>query len=111
MLRAFSDLKSLSLGAIDGDIGTVKDAYFDDRHWTLRYLVATTGSWLSGRTVLLVPQAIRGVDWEHQRVDVDLTREQIRDAPGIELDKPVSRQQEASYFDYLGYPYYWSGPM
>src|SRR5512138_2129422 len=110
MLRAFSDLKSLSLGAIDGDIGTVKDAYFDDRHWTLRYLVATTGSWLSGRTVLLVPQAIRGVGWERKRVDVDLTCEQVRDAPGIEFDKPVSRQQEASYFDYFGYPYYWSGP-
>lgn len=111
MLRAFSDLKNLSLGAIDGDIGTVKDAYFDDRHWTLRYLVATTGSWLSGRTVLLVPQAIRGVDWEQQRVNLDLTREQVRDAPGIESDKPVSRQQEASYFDYFGYSYYWSGAM
>ena len=110
MLRAFSDLKNLSLGATDGEIGTVKDAYFDDRHWTLRYLVATTGSWLSGRTVLLAPNAIRGVNWESQRVDLDLTLEQIRNAPGIDVDKPVSRQQEAAYLDYFGYPYYWAGP-
>lgn len=111
MLRAFSDLKSLALGAVDGEIGTVKDAYFDDRHWTLRYLVAKTGSWLSGRTVLLVPDAIRGVNWDVQRVDVDLTREQLRNAPSIDFDKPVSHQQEAAYRDYFGYPYYWAGPM
>lgn len=111
MLRSFSELKNLSLGARDGEIGSVKDAFFDDRHWTLRYLVVTTGSWLSGRSVLILPQAIRGFDWEQQRLDVDLTREQIRSAPGIEFDKPVSRQHEAAYFDYYGYPYYWVGPM
>lgn len=111
MLRAFSAFKNFSFGATDGEIGTVKDAYFDDRHWTLRYLVATTGSWLSGRSVLIVPQAIRGMQWDRERVDVLLTREQIRNAPNIELDKPVSRQHETAYFDYYGYPYYWAGPM
>ena len=49
MLRLFSHIKHMSLGATDGEIGTIKDAYFDDERWTLRYLVVTTGSWLSGR--------------------------------------------------------------
>lgn len=111
MLRAFSAFKNFTLGAADGDIGTVKDAYFDDHRWTLRYLVANTGSWLSGRSVLIVPQAIRGLDWERKRVDLTLTREQVRNAPDIELDKPVSRQHETAYFDYYGYPYYWAAPM
>lgn len=110
MLRAFNDLKSLNLGARDGEIGTIKDAYFDDRHWTLRYLVVTTGGWMSGRSVLILPQALRAVSWDKQRLDVDLTREQISNAPGIEFDKPVSRQHETAYFDYHGYPYYWAGP-
>lgn len=108
MLRAFSDLRGLSLGALDGEIGSVKDAYFDDAQWTLRYFVVTTGSWLSGRDVLVAPASVRGVSWDDKRLDLNLTREQIQHAPSPETDRPVSRQWEAAYFDYYGYPYYWA---
>ena len=40
-------LKSIcgdKLGASDGEIGHVKDFYFDDHRWVVRYLVADTGS-------------------------------------------------------------------
>ena len=111
MLRTFSDLTRMSIGATEGEIGSVKDAYFDDHEWTLRYLVVATGSWLTGAQVLLTPLALRGVDWSNARLDVNLTREQIRNAPGIETDKPVSRQHEIAYYDHYGYPYYWSGPF
>jgi hypothetical protein len=33
----------------------VKDFYFDDKTWAIRYLVADTGNWLTGRQVLLSP--------------------------------------------------------
>jgi uncharacterized protein YrrD len=111
MLRTFADLKRLSIGATDGELGHVRDAYFDDRHWTLRYLVVNPGSWLTARRVLISPWAIRNVNWQAQRVDVALTREQVRNSPGIDSDKPVSRQYEAEYSDYYGYPYYWAGPL
>lgn len=42
MLRTLTDLKRCTLGALDGDIGTVEDAYFDDEGWTVRYLVVDT---------------------------------------------------------------------
>lgn len=108
MLRAFTDLRGMTLGAVDGEIGSVKDAYFDDSEWTLRYLVAATGGWLSGRDVLLSPRAIRGVDWLSRRIDFDLTRKQIENAPSPESDRPVSRQYEARYHDHFGYSYYWA---
>jgi hypothetical protein len=111
MLRTFSDLKRMSIGATDGEIGHLRDAYFDDHHWTLRYLVVNPGSWLTGRWVLVSPWAIRDVDWRAQRVDVALTREQVRNSPGMDADKPVSRQYETAYSDYYGYPYYWMGPF
>jgi hypothetical protein len=107
-LRAFNDLRGLSLGALDGEIGSVKDAYFDDAQWTLRYFVVTTGSWLSGRDVLIAPPSVRGVSWDDKRLDLNLTREQIQNAPSPETDRPVSRQWEAAYFDYYGYPHYWA---
>lgn len=110
MLRLFSDVRDLSLAATDGVLGTVKDAYFDDHRWTLRYLVVTTGSWLSGRSVLISPASIKGVSWDNKQLQLDLTREQIKNAPGQDSDKPVSRQCETLLLDYYGFPYYWSGP-
>lgn len=111
MLRLIDHLKGMSIGATDGEIGTVKDAYFSDDDWTVRYLVVATGGWLASRKVLITPQSIRDLDWEHRRIDVELSREQVRKSPDIDTDKPVSRQNETSIYDYYGYPYYWSGPF
>lgn len=109
MLQILSGLKRMSIGASDGEIGRVRDAYFDDHQWTLRYLVVSAGSWLTGRRVLISPWAIRDVDWQAQRVDVALSREQVRNSPDMDADKPLSRQYETAYSDYFGYPYYWMG--
>jgi hypothetical protein len=111
MLQTFSGLKRMSLGATDGDIGHVSDAYFDDHEWTLRYLVVNPGSWLTGRRVLISPWAIRDVNWPAHRVDVTLSRAQVRHSPDMDADKPVSRQYETAFSDYYGYPYYWMGPF
>jgi hypothetical protein len=57
MLRAISTLKGLTVSAIDGDIGSVYDMHFDGLQWTVRYFVVDTGTWLSGRRVLISPCA------------------------------------------------------
>lgn len=111
MLRLVDHLKGMSVGATDGEIGTVRDAYFSDDDWTVRYLVVAIGGWLGSRKVLTTPLSIRDLDWEHRRIDVELSREQVRTSPDIDTDKPVSRQNETSIHDYYGYPYYWSGPF
>jgi len=110
MLHNLSDLKGAVISATDGNIGEVKDFYFDDESWTVRYLVVDTGNWLPGRKVLLSPISLGKVNHLDQSVEVNLTKEQIKESPGIDADKPVSRQYEMSYFDYYGYPYYWAGP-
>ena len=46
MLRSIKQLYGDKLGASDGEIGHVKDFYFDDQTWAVRYVVADTGSWL-----------------------------------------------------------------
>jgi uncharacterized protein YrrD len=52
-------MKGYSIQATDGEkIGTAQEFYFDDRHWTIRYLVANTGNWLTGRQVLVSPYAL-----------------------------------------------------
>lgn len=112
MLRKTKELTGSRLGARDGEIGHLKDFYFDDRAWTVRYLVADTGRWLPHRKVLIAPFAVIGIHVApHKVVDVSLTRQQIEASPPIEAHKPVSRQFEEQYFQYFGRPYYWPGPL
>jgi len=56
MLRSMKQLYGEKLRASDGEIGHVKDFYFDDQEWVVRYAVVDTGSWLLGRLVLIAAQ-------------------------------------------------------
>ena len=112
MLQNVDQFYGVKLGAADGDIGHVKDFYFDDNTWAVRYLVADTGSWLSGRQVLLPPRAFEspafgGVNVDVNMLHVNLTRKQIEDSPSIDSHRPVSRQYEEEYYRYYGWPAYW----
>ena len=109
MLRNLKDLRGYAIRATDGVIGEVDDFYFDDDDWGIRYLVVDTGGWLSGRKVLISPIALGSPDWMIQELPVSLTKRQVEHGPGIDTKKPVSRQQEAQYLGYYGYPYYWGG--
>jgi hypothetical protein len=109
MLRSIKQLYGDKLGASDGEIGHVKDFYFDDQNWAIRYLVADTGSWLPGRQVLLTPHSLGRLDQAGKVLRVNLTRKQIEDSPSIASHKPVSRQYEEEYYRYYGWPYYWQG--
>jgi sporulation protein YlmC with PRC-barrel domain len=109
MLQSIQKLYGHKLGASDGDIGHVKDFYFDDRTWAVRYVVADTGNWLPGRQVLLSPRAFDNPHPSGKTVLVNLTRAQIEGSPPIEAHKPISRQYEESYHRYFGWPYYWQG--
>ena len=114
MFQNIKQLYGKKLGATDGDIGHVADFYFDDKTWAVRYLVADTGSWLTGRQVLLTPHAFGNHVFGRSDADVDvlrvnLTRKQIEDSPSIETHRPVSRQYEEEYHSYYGWPAYWEG--
>ena len=110
MLRNVTRLRGFEIRAKDGEVGTLDQFYFDDETWAIRYLIVNTGIWLSGRLVLVSPIALRQANWESRRLDVALTKKQVEDSPGIDTHKPVSRQHEAVYMGYYGYPYYWGGP-
>ena len=109
MLRKASTLNGYTLQSLDGEVGKVKEFYFDDQHWTIRYLVADTGNWLTGWQVLISPYALGAVMSDEQRVAINLTKGQIEDSPSLNSDKPVSRQFEEAYYGYYGWPTYWSG--
>jgi uncharacterized protein YwbE len=111
MLTNATHLKGLAIQATDGEIGTVDQFYFDDQTWAIRYLTVETGGWLGGRQVLISPISVVNTDWQAKRLDVALTKKQVENSPDIDTHRPVSRQHEAEYFGYYGYPNYWGGPF
>jgi hypothetical protein len=109
MIQNISQLYGTSLVASDGDIGHIKDFYFDDKNWVIRYIVADTGSWLTGRQVLVSPHACGRLELRDKMLHVKLRKKQIQDSPSIETHRPVSRQYEIDYYRYYGWPAYWDG--
>jgi hypothetical protein len=85
----------------------VHDLYLNDEDWTARYLVVETGSWLSRRKVLLAAALADVPRWQAGEFPVDLTREQVRNSPEIDLAAPVSRQMEQELHDYYRWVPYW----
>jgi hypothetical protein len=96
--------------AVDARIGSVHDIAFDDRTWTIRYIIADTGKWLPGRLVLLSPASFGEPDWSDHSIAVSLTKQQIENSPSIDADKTVSRQHETELHKYYGWPAYWTYP-
>jgi len=79
-LRSVHELTGYHVHALDGDCGVVED-FFADEMWAVRYLTVHTGRWPTGRTVLLSPEKVLSIEWEHQQVNVDLTRDDIKQSP------------------------------
>jgi len=102
-----SHLLGLSIKATDGEVGIVQDFYFDDQTWIIRYPIVKTGDWLSGRKVLLSPFSLVNTPGKPTSFTVSLTKEQIRNSPDINTDKPVYRQQEIELSDYYPGLDYW----
>src|ERR1700735_1836952 len=109
MLRSMKDMEGYTIGAVDGIVGRVRDFYFDDAAWVIRYLVVGAGEGPPQRKVLISPISIGRPNWSEKILPTSLTMDQVKNSPDIDTDKPVSRQQEMGYLGYYGYGNYWGG--
>jgi hypothetical protein len=110
MVFSVSSLKGVSLHATNGDIGSLRDLYIDDFSWVVRYFVAETGPLIFGKEVLISPASVEAIDPQAHRIHVDLTVDEIKGSPSIDLRKPVSRREEERFLQYYNLTPYWAGP-
>lgn len=115
MLRSLKELMSYSIKASDGEVGSVKDFYFSpDADWAVRYIVADTGGWLSGRLVLLAPDALKNPDWRMRMLEFSVSKREIEQSPPISADMPVSRKKEMELAKHYDWTIRWAplpGPL
>ncbi len=105
-LRSVAEVNGYHVHATDGDIGHVENFLADDANWDIRYLVIATRNWLPGKHVQLAPYAVREIDWAERRIDVNVTREQVKSSPDwdpIALADEIAQQQYHRHFGWPGY--------
>lgn len=106
-LRSAREVTGYGIAARDGDIGHVEDFLAEDGVWAVRYMVVDTRNWLPGRKVLVSPQWIEAISWGENRVRVDLTRDQVRDAPEYAPERDLDRDYEMRLFNHYARVPYW----
>jgi hypothetical protein len=108
-LWSLKEVEGFRISARDGEVGKVRDFFFDDESWGVRYLVVDTGHWLPGRKVLLPTAMLIKPDVSKHSFQVSLTREQVKHSPDIDTDMPVSRLREIELHAHYDWPFYWGG--
>jgi uncharacterized protein YrrD len=108
MLHRLKEVIGCAITDSAGEVGYIKDIYFDDQTWVLRYYVVQTGTWLNSQEVLLSPVSVTMHDGKQIGFATSLSRQQVKDSPPLASDMPVSRQYEQQLSGYYGWGPYWS---
>jgi PRC-barrel domain len=90
-----TNLVGCSVEATDGHIGKVDEASYDVG---AGYLVVDTGPWIFGKKVLLPAGTISDVDLDNNKVFVDRTKDEIKNAPQFD----ANRYRDAGYRTEVG---------
>jgi hypothetical protein len=82
------DLTGFDVEATDGKIGKVSDSTRDVNG---SFIVVETGPWIFGRKLMLPAGTISSVDTQDRTVFVNLTKDQIKNAP--QFDESVGADE------------------
>jgi len=98
-VRTGGDVSGYHVEAVDGSIGKVDDATYDDG---TSCLVVDTGPWILGTKVMIPAGVVEHVDHEEQKVFVSRTKEEIKHAPGYDdgrFDDDAYRDAVGAYYE------------
>ncbi|WP_079474241.1 PRC-barrel domain-containing protein [Marinococcus halophilus] len=109
MLVRTKDFQAFWISATNEEaVGTVSDVYFDSRgEWKVRFIVADTRTWFVGGKVLLSPKLIDRMDLAGQAIQMNASKDQIKDSPKPDEHEPISRSYESSVLNYYNLEPYW----
>ncbi|MGV3772191.1 MAG: hypothetical protein ACO1QB_04760 [Verrucomicrobiales bacterium] len=85
-------LEGCKIAGLDGAKGRVKDIYFNDLDWSVKYLVINLGGRTTSVDLLLSPEFVTGFDAVSRVAQVNLTMEQLAACPRAGMVKPVCQQ-------------------
>jgi hypothetical protein len=107
MLQNGSNFLDFVLFGSDEYIGAIRDLYFDDWKWIVRYVVVELTEPDPSPNVLISPLPFVKVDTARKEIIANLQIDKIRKSPEIDTDLPISRQYEIALRRYYEWPEYW----
>ena len=81
------DLVGYDVEALDGGIGKVDDATYDAG---ASYIVVDTGPWIFGKKVMLPASVIDRIEPTDDKVFVNRTKDEIKNAPEFDQDRSTT---------------------
>lgn len=107
-LRSAKEVTGYQVQCMEGGLGHVEDLIVDTESWSLRYLIIDTKDWLpTSKKVIVAFDWLTHFTWEDRKAHVDLTQEQVKNAPHYDARLPVNRAYEIQLYDFYGRPSYW----
>jgi hypothetical protein len=91
------DMNGFDVEAVDGSIGKVDEATYEVGE---SYIVVDTGPWIFGKKVLLPAGIVDRVDREDEKVYVDRSKDEIKNAPEFDEDAYRDEGYRATVGDY-----------
>jgi hypothetical protein len=104
MFTSLETLMKIPLVTTDGQEHQVRSFLFDDRSWTIRFLVADAGSWFTRRQVVICTGTTDEPDWTKKVIAAKLTHQELVRCPDASSVRPVSQQQQLALKKHFGWP-------
>jgi hypothetical protein len=98
---AIPDVTGWDVEALDGHIGKVDEATYDNDRGAL---VVDTGFWIFGKKRMLPAGVISTIDPDERKLLVQVTKDDVKGAPDLEeaqRDDPAARARVAAHYDSL----------
>lgn len=103
MIRSYSKMQGTQMWALDGEIGILKDMFFDDRNWKIQYFIVELGSWLSGMDVLIPPALVSPFDGTSLKVQLTKRELQASSCEGSAISVSLQqRYHERNLYNMVG---------
>jgi hypothetical protein len=92
------DVVGFEVEAEDGSIGTIDEATYDVGS---SYIVVDTGPWIFGKKVMLPAGVVSRVDVDEEKVFVDRSKDEIKNAPelGDQAHDPAYRHALGAHYN------------
>ena len=101
-LRSIEAVTGYNIHATDGEIGHVEDFLVEEVDWSIHYLVVDTKNWWPAKKVLISPRSARTIDWSSKLVNLDVSRQKVKDSPEYDASVTVDRAYEKHFHSYYG---------
>lgn len=100
-LRSTSEVDSYHIKTLDGEIGRVTEFILDTHDWSIPWLVIDTHTWMPfGKKVVAPTGLLNTISWVDRTVEIELTTDQVSNAPIYNLDSLNNERYQKSLRNY-----------